>query len=88
MKSTDIGFEKFPMKFVGDPNTAFINYRAKDTRTPYEQYEAGEEWIYVDLRHIGGHLKDMKPETISRREYYNKYLDYDYSKYYYSKKNF
>lgn len=43
----------------------------KESRTPYEQYEAGEEWIYVDLRDF---FPDNEPYTISREEYYEKFL--------------
>ena len=82
MKSNSPYVQKYPIEFKGNPNTSLINYRAKDTRTPYEQYKAGEEWIYVDLRHIGGIFKDMKPETITREEYYNKYLNHNCSNYY------
>ena len=71
MKTTDPWIEKFPMEFIGDPNTALINYRARDTRTPYEQYEAGEKWIYVDLRDF---FPNEKPYTISREGYYDKFL--------------
>lgn len=82
MKSNSPYVQKYPIEFEANPNTSFINYRAKDTRTPYEQYEAGEKWIYVDLRDIGGIFKDMKPETLTREEYYNKYLNLDCSNYY------
>ena len=71
MKTTDPWIEKFPMDFIGDPNTALINYRERDTRTPYEQYEAGEKWIYVDLRDF---FPNEKPYTISREGYYDKFL--------------
>lgn len=70
-KVTKIGYESFPMDFIGDPNTALINYRARDTRTPYEQYEAGEKWIYVDLRDF---FPNEKPYTISREGYYDKFI--------------
>lgn len=78
MKTTAPWIEPFPMKFIGDPNTALINYRARDTRTPYEQYEAGEKWIYVDLRDF---FPDEKPYTISREEYYDKLLHPRHSEY-------
>lgn len=70
MKTTDIGFARFEQDFYADPNTAFIKPNP-DTRTPYEQYEAGEEWIYVDLSDL---FPNEKPYTISRQGYYDKFL--------------
>ena len=70
MKTTDPWIEKFPMNFIADPNTAFVKPKP-DTRTPYEQYEAGEKWIYVDLRDF---FPNEKPYTISREGYYDKFL--------------
>lgn len=78
MKTTDPWIKPFPMDFIGDPNTALINYRARDTRTPYEQYAAGEKWIYVDLRDF---FPDAKPYTISREGYYDKFLHPRHSEY-------
>ena len=72
MKTTDIGFEKFEEDFYADSKTMFIKSdRTKDTRTPYEQYEAGEEIIYVDLSDIN---KDWKPELMTRGEYRHRFL--------------
>ena len=88
MKTTDPWIEKFPMDFIGDPNTALINYRARDTRTPYEQYEAGEKWIYVDNRKF---FPDQNPYTISREGYYDRFLHprhFEQNHYPYAKKNF
>ena len=83
--------QEFPLEFKGDPNTAFINWRAKDTRTPYEQYEAGEKWIYVDFRELES-FKDEEPETITREEYYDRYIRRSQSRHttlnYYPVKNF
>lgn len=78
MAVTKIGYEKFPMKFIGDPNTALINYRARDTRTPYEQYADGEKWIYVDLRDF---FPNEKPYAISREGSYDKFLHPRHSEY-------
>jgi len=69
MKTTDPYIEKFPMEFYADPRTAFI--KPVDTRTPYEQYESGKKWIYVDLSDI---FPDEKPYWITREGYYNKFI--------------
>lgn len=42
-----------------------------DKRTPFEQYEAGEEWIYVDLRDF---FPNEKPYWMSRYGYFDKFL--------------
>lgn len=58
----------------------------KDSRTPYEQYEAGEKWIYVDLHDF---FPDHKSYTISREAYYDKFLHpRHYEQGYYPRKNF
>ena len=43
MKTTDIGFEKFPMDFKADMNTAFIKHHIYVKQYPY----VGEDGIYV-----------------------------------------
>lgn len=70
MKTTDIGFKRFEEDFYANPNTAFIKPNP-DTRTPYEQYEAGEKWIYVDLREL---FPNEEPYWISREGYDDKFL--------------
>lgn len=86
MKTTDIGFEKFEQDFYADVTTAFIKPdRTKDTRTPYEQYKAGEEMIYVDFRDLS-YFKDKEPELLTRDEYAHRYLGKPYE--YYVHKNF
>lgn len=70
MKTTDIGFERFEEDFYADPNTALIKPKP-DTRTSYEQYEAGEKWIYVDLSDL---FPNEKPYWISRGGYFDKFL--------------
>lgn len=69
MKASDIGFDRFPEPFHADPNTAFIKPEP-DTRTPIEQYKAGEEWIYIDFSDFFPH----KPYWIHRNRYYDQYL--------------
>ena len=70
MKMNDIGYERFPQDFHVNPNTALIKPKP-DTRTPYEQYEAGEKWIYVNLSDL---LPNVKPYWITRDGYYDKFL--------------
>ena len=70
MKTTDIGFEKFSMDFYADPNTAFIKPE-KDDRTPYQQYESGAKWIYVDLSDF---FPNQEPYWITRDGYYDRFL--------------
>lgn len=72
MKTTDIGFGRFEEEFYADPKTMFIKTdRTKDTRTPYEQYEAGEEMIYVDNRKF---FPNQEPYWITRDGYFDKFL--------------
>lgn len=52
----------------------------KESRTPYEQYKAGEEMIYVDLRDIY-FFKDKEPEWLTRGEYEHRYLGKPYDMY-------
>lgn len=87
MNTNDIGFERFEEDFYADPKTMFIKPdKTKDTRTPYEQYEAGEEIIYVDSSDIN---KDWKPELMTRGEYRHRFLiPLEKSMNYYPKKNF
>lgn len=70
MKTTDIGFEIFEEDFYADPNTAFVKPKP-DTRTPYEQYESGEKWIYVDLRKF---FPNQEPYWITRDGYFDRFL--------------
>lgn len=70
MKTNDPYIEKFPMDFYADPNTAFVKPES-DTRTPYEQYEAGEKWIYVDFRDL---FPNQEPYWITRDGYFDKFL--------------
>lgn len=70
MAITKIGYEEFPMDFYANPNTALIKPKP-DTRTPYEQYEAGEKWIYVGLCDF---FPNEKPYWISRDGYFDKFL--------------
>ena len=70
MKNDDIGFERFEEDFYADPNTAFVK-PSPDIRTPYEQYEAGEKWIYVDLREF---FPNEEPYWITRDGYFDKFL--------------
>jgi hypothetical protein len=72
MKTTDIGFERFEEDFYADPKTMFIKPdRTKDTRTPYEQYVAGEKIIYVDLSDIN---EIWNPELMTREEYCHRFI--------------
>lgn len=70
MKTTDIGFGRFEEDFYANPNTAFVKPEP-DTRTPYEQYEAGAKWIYVDLREF---FPNKEPYWITRDGYFDKFL--------------
>ena len=70
MKTTDMYLEEFPETFHADPNTAFIKPEP-DTRTPIEQYEAGEEWIYIDNTDLFPHTE---PRWINRNRYFDEYL--------------
>lgn len=45
--------------------------RANDIRTPFEQYDAGETYIYVDLSDL---FENYKPAIYSRDAYHNKFL--------------
>ena len=57
--------------------------RVNDTRTPFEQYDAGEEYIYVYLSDL---IENSKPAIYSRSAYHNKFLNSQLP--YYTKKNF
>lgn len=83
METTDIGFERFEEDFYANPNTAFAKPKP-DTRTPYEQYEAGEKWIYVDLSDL---FPNEKPHWISRDGYFDKFLHRRHLEYMRSMKN-
>ena len=70
MAITKIGYEEFPMDFYANPLTSFIKLKP-DTRTPHEQYEAGEKWIYVDLRDF---FPNQEPYWITRDGYFDRFM--------------
>lgn len=57
--------------------------RTNDARTPFEQYDAGEEYIYVDLSDL---IENSKPAIYSRGAYHHTFLKHGLP--YYTCRNF
>lgn len=79
LPAIDISLERVPIE-DDDP----LLERANDTRTPFEQYDAGEKYIYVDLSDL---FENSQPEIYSRDAYHNTFLITG-SLPFYSKKNY
>ena len=78
LPAIDISLERVPIE-DDDP----LLERANDTRTPFEQYDAGEKYIYVDLSDL---FENNQPAIYSRDAYHNKFLNHPLP--YYTKKNY